>query len=146
MQRAMRMMTLALLASSTALAQSEPMPAEVTNMFHAAQARGDSLASLGFLAPDVVIFESGGVEVSREDYRHHHLPLDVQFAAATKREVIDQRTWFEGDVAWVLTRAKVTGEFRDRVINSLGVETMILRLSPDGWRIVHIHWSSRREG
>ena len=39
----------------------------------------------------------------------------------------------------------VTGQMGEREINSQGTETMVLRRSDDGWRIVHIHWSSRRQ-
>jgi ketosteroid isomerase-like protein len=29
-------------------------------------------------------------------------------------------------------------------VNSITLETMVLRRDADGWRIVHIHWSSRK--
>ena len=33
--------------------------------------------------------------------------------------------------------------FRERRIDAVGVETMVLAPTPDGWKIRHIHWSSR---
>ncbi len=44
---------------------------------HEALASGDSVTALELLAEDVVIYESGGVEASREEYRSHHLPPDM---------------------------------------------------------------------
>lgn len=123
----------------------EETPASVVTAFHAALAAGDSAASLALLAPDVVVFESGGAEMGRDEYASHHLPVDMQFAAATTREVTDQAHGIEGELAWVLTRIRTTGEFRGREVRSAGVETILLERTPDGWRIVHIHWSSRNQ-
>jgi ketosteroid isomerase-like protein len=126
--------------------QSDPEQAarETVHAFHAALAAGDSATALSLLAPDVVIFESGGVEASRDEYRSHHLPADMEFSRSVTREITNERSGSSGDVAWVLTESHATGTFRDRPINSRGVGTMLLRRTADGWRIVHIHWSSRR--
>jgi hypothetical protein len=48
-----------------------------------------------------------------------------------------------GDVAWATSTSVARGEFRGRPINSAGVELMVLRRTPEGWRIAAIHWSSR---
>lgn len=118
-------------------------PAEVVSSFHAALAAGDRAAALAHLDPQVLIFESGGAELSRDEYASHHLGSDMAFSQATERTVVDQRKDSSGDVAWVLTRSTTKGTYRDREIDAKGTETMVLRHSPEGWRIVHIHWSSR---
>lgn len=128
--------------ATPALAQN-PAPEDIVDQFHTALAAGDSTLALGFLSPDVVIFESGGAEMSREEYRSHHLGADIEFSMGTTREVTDRRIDAGGDVAVVLTRSATRGTFRDRDIDSTGVETVILTRSDDGWAIVHIHWSSR---
>jgi uncharacterized protein (TIGR02246 family) len=115
----------------------------VVDAFHAALGSGDADAVLALLTEDVVVLETGGAERSREEYAGHHLPADMAFAAATTDEVTRRAAWVEGDVAWVLTEGRTTGTFNDRPINSLGAETMILHRTADGWRIRHIHWSSR---
>jgi ketosteroid isomerase-like protein len=117
---------------------------ETVHAFHAALAAGDSATALSLLALDVVIFESGGVEASRDEYRSHHLPADMEFAQSVSREITSERSGSAGDVAWMLTESHSTGTFRERPIDVRGVETMLLRHTADGWRIVHIHWSSRR--
>ena len=122
----------------------ESRPEEVARSFHEALASGDSARALDLLTADVVIYESGGVEASREEYRSHHLPADMAFAGSTEREVTLERSEQSGDLAWVLSRSTTTGTFREQEIHSVGTETMLLVLAPDGWRIQHIHWSSRR--
>ena len=112
--------------------------------FHAALSAGDSVTALGFLSPDVVIFESGGAEMSREEYRSHHLGADIEFSLSTSREITERSVEAGTDVAVVLTRSTTKGTFRDRDIDSVGVETMIVVRTADGWMISHIHWSSRR--
>ncbi len=121
-------------------------PQETVEAFHAAMGAGNQERVLALLSPEVVIFESGGAETSREEYASHHLGADMQFSAATSRRVTTRQAGGGGDSAWVLTRSETTGRFRDRDIDALGVETMVLERGDDGWRIVHIHWSSRTRG
>jgi len=148
-RRAGALLAAALLACAPLAAQDVGRPEDVVRAFHDALATGDSALVLTLLAEDVVIFESGGVEASREEYRSRHLPSDIAFARSTEKEVTVDRVGFSGDVAWVLSHSMTTGSFRGRDVNSAGTETMILRRTQMGWRIEHIHWSSRsvpREG
>ena len=134
-----------LLATLTLIApQQATMPVEVVDAFHAALDAGDREAVLARLSEDVVIFESGGAEMSRQEYASHHLGGDITFSAAVEREITDRRDYVAGDMAYVLSRTRTTGTFREREIDSVGVETMILHRQEGTWRIVHIHWSSRR--
>jgi ketosteroid isomerase-like protein len=118
-------------------------PAATVDAFHAALAAGDRDAALALLAEDLTVFESGFAERSREEYAGQHLGADMEFSAATEREVVSRANGEAGDAAWVLTETRTTGTFRDREISSLGLETMVLRRIESSWRIVHIHWSAR---
>jgi ketosteroid isomerase-like protein len=140
------LLVLSLLALPAALAAAEnPQgPEAVTAAFHDALARGDRARVTELLASDVVIFESGGAELSRAEYASHHLGDDMEFAQATKEEVVAREAGESGDAAWVLTRSRTTGTFREKKVDLRGTETMLLRKSADGWRIVHIHWSSAK--
>jgi ketosteroid isomerase-like protein len=146
MKNAAFLLALALLAlpGDLAAAENPSGPQEVVAAFHEALARGDSARVTELLAPGVIIFESGGAEVSREEYTSHHLGADMEFAKATKEEVVDRQAGEAGDAAWVLTRSRTTGTFRDKPVDLHGTETMLLRKTADGWRIVHIHWSSAK--
>lgn len=114
----------------------------VVERYHDALARGDSTTALSLLARDAVILESGGFE-TRAEYRSHHLPGDIAFARAVRRERGPIRVTIQGDVAWVSSTSTSRGEYRGRTVNSAGAELMVLSRGPDGWWIRAIHWSSR---
>ncbi|MBP6013449.1 MAG: hypothetical protein KBA31_14585 [Alphaproteobacteria bacterium] len=42
-----------------------------------------------------------------------------------------------------MTEGRITGEYSGKPINSISLETMVLHRQPAGWKIVHVHWSSR---
>ena len=117
--------------------------ATAVDAFHAALKAGDTAGALTFLARDVMIFEGGGAERSREEYASHHLASDAAFSAATEASVTRRSGWASGDVAWIVTEGRTTGQFNGRAVNLVTTETMALKRGPEGWRIQHIHWSSR---
>ena len=114
----------------------------VVAQYHAALAGGDSATALRLLAPDAVILESGGLETVAE-YRAHHLPADIAFAAGVPAQRTVRSVRVLGDMAWVASTSVSQGEFRGRAINSAGAELIVLARTADGWRISAIHWSSR---
>lgn len=147
----MRLLALALIAAIGSSVAARPTAAQsgdaaavlaVVRGFHDALARGDSVAALALLAPDVRILESGGLE-TREEYRSGHLPGDINYARAVPSTRADPVVTVSGDVAWVVGTSRTTGSYRDRQINSAGAELMVLSRTPEGWRIRAIHWSSR---
>jgi len=142
--RVLRVLSIALVASVPAAQAQENGPVDVVRAFYVALAAGDSAAALEMLAPDAVVLEVGGVEASRDEYASHHLRSDIAFISSVTREVTREFSGMEGDIAWVLGEASVRGTFRGRPVDSVVAETMILRRTPSGWRIMHIHWSSRR--
>ena len=116
--------------------------AAIVSRYHAALASGDSSGALALLSDDAVILESGSAE-TRDEYRAHHLPADIEFARAlpSQRAAITVRV--RGDVAWASSTSTTQGEFRGRTVNSSGAELMVLSRERDGWKIRAIHWSSR---
>ena len=117
--------------------------AVAVDAFHAALKAGDKAAALALMAPDVMIFEEGGAERSRDEYASHHLGSDAAFAAASEATVARRSGWADGDVAWITSEGRTTGQFNGRAVDRLTTETMVLKRHADGWRIHHIHWSSR---
>lgn len=108
-----------------------------------ALAAGDLEAVEGLLAPDVLILESGGAEHSRAQYMGHHAISDSRFLRGSHRQVIRRRAAVEGALAWVGTESELHARKDGQALTLLSTETMVLRNTADGWRIVHIHWSSR---
>jgi ketosteroid isomerase-like protein len=115
----------------------------VVDQFHHALAQGDSATAAGLLHGDVIVLESGALE-TRADYLRHHLPADIAFARAVRTDRRLHRLTQRGDVAWVASTSRTTGEFDGRAVDSDGAELMVLHRTPTGWRIASIHWSSRR--
>ena len=126
-----------------ALAADTAAPVATVAAFHAALSRADRTAVLALLADDVLIFEEGGAELSRAEYAAHHLAADAVHAAATRQTVTRRIARAEGGTAWIATQGRTTGLHKGKPCDRLTVETMVLRNGADGWRIQHIHWSSR---
>lgn len=129
-------------AQGGANAAQEAAVMAVVHAFHSDLAAGDSTMAVTRLHPDVVIYESGHAETLTE-YRQGHLAGDIAFASATQRQITDEAVDVRGDQALYTAESHTTGRWRDRTIDAHGTETMVLIRTADGWRIRHIHWSSR---
>jgi ketosteroid isomerase-like protein len=130
--------------AATSLPVAAKAAANVVDRFHAALKRGDTGAAVTLLAADALIFESGSVERSKAEYASHHLAADAAFAGATMHSMTRRSGSAVGDVAWIASEGKTTGIYKDRAIDSVSTETMILRRTNRAWQIVHIHWSSAK--
>jgi len=128
---------------SVAAARDALDPAGTADALDYAIAHGDEAQVKALLAPDVLIYESGGQESSRDEYAAHHMKADMAFTAHVQRKVLDRRQGSAGELAWVATRSRVTGTYKDKPIDELSTETLVLKRTPEGWRVVHIQWSSR---
>ena len=115
---------------------------QVASAFGKALAGGDSSAVIALLHPDVAIFEGGRWE-NLEQYRSGHLRADMAYLKAVKQETVRDVVTVSGDLALVLRESGTTGTYRDRAVDSIGIETMVLQRTSSGWKISHIHWSSR---
>ena len=58
--------------------------------FHTALAAGDQARAIAPLAPEVVIYEGGQVERSRDGYASSHLAVDIDFARSSTRKVLKE--------------------------------------------------------
>ena len=115
--------------------------------FHAALTGGDEQAVIAALAADVLIFESGGAERSRAEYESHHMVSDMAFLKQMQSSVTRRNETVQGDTAWIVTESRIHGRYKDSDIDLVSIETAVLERGMDGWKIVHLHWSSReRDG
>ena len=121
-----------------ALSPAASEAAKVVDAFHAALAGQDTAAAAALLSDSALIFEAGYVERSKAEYASHHLGADAAYAS-----VVPTSGFAEGDVAWIASETRTTGTYKDKPVDRLSTETMILKQEASGWRIVHIHWSSR---
>ena len=123
-----------------------PAPADaarVVDAFHAALVRGDTTAALAQLADDALIFEAGGAERSKAEYASAHLGGDAAFAQAVPGKVLRRTGGLSGGLAWIASEGRTQGRYKDRDVDRVTTETMLLRRDGGAWKIVHVHWSSR---
>lgn len=125
-------------APSPAMAEVQ----KVVDGFHAGLKAGDTAAVMALLAPDVLLLEAGGIE-TRAEYESQHLPADVEFEKSVTTSFKSYRVTVVGEAAWAVSNSDYKGTFRDRPVDSAGVELMVLSRDAAGWRIRAIHWSSR---
>ena len=116
--------------------------AAVVDAFHAALRRGDTKAAQSYLAESALIYEAGGVEHGRQEYASHHLGADSAFAKAVPGTVTRRAGDAAGNIAWIATEGRTVGTYKDKAIDRITAETMVLRRQGKTWKIVHIHWSS----
>ena len=121
----------------------EAAVASTVAQFYAALAAGESRAVLALLADDALIVEAGVVETLAE-YRKHHLAEDIEFARAVPTTRDKPRVVVQGDVAWAVGKSTTRGTFKEKTVDSLGADLIILTRASTGWRIRAVHWSSRR--
>jgi ketosteroid isomerase-like protein len=117
--------------------------ASVVDAFHGALEAGQTDAALALMAEDAMVFEEGGAERSRAEYASHHLQADAAYAAVSESTMARRTGRMSGDAAWITSEGRTVGQAGNSATARLTVETMVLGRGPDGWRILHIHWSSR---
>ena len=117
-------------------------PTGTVKAFHASLKNGDAKAARGFLADDILIYESGNTEGSADEYASHHMISDMAFVGAMNQEILSQVEKTVGDMAMVASETRTFGTFNGKDYNLQGTETMILKRTGGIWKITHIHWSS----
>lgn len=137
----MRALALLLAASGSAFAAT---PAETMDAFQRALAEGRREQVLAMLDAQVRIFESGHAELSRDEYAAHHLEADSDFLRTTRSTVLRQAEQRSGTLAVLMRETETTGRYRNADVHQFGTETAVLQQDGDGWRIVHLHWSTRK--
>lgn len=95
------------------------------------------------LDPSVLVLESGGSERSRDEYLSHHAKADAEYMKDARQQLRYRQARVVGDIAWVSSESIISHDRDGKPTSSLSTETMVLRKTKQGWKIVHIHWSSR---
>ena len=116
-------------------------PGKVVSEFHHALKTGDKILARSLLSDNVLIYEGGGVERSADEYANHHMLSDMKYLKNITSKVLEHIVTISGKMAVSSSRSHSTGEFRGKVINSSGIETMVLEEVNGNWKIIRIHWS-----
>lgn len=110
--------------------------------FLAALTAGDLDKAGAELDPGVIILESGSAERSAAEYLGGHAKSDAAFLKAAKQVSGPRTAKASGDLAWVASESVLLAQRDDKPVTMASAETMVLRHTAAGWKIVHIHWSS----
>ncbi len=121
-------------------------PVDAAKLFHDALSSGDASKVKALLDPKVLVLESGGAERSRAEYAAHHLKADMDFLKTVTYKLERQTGDTVGDLAWVASEARMTGASKDKPVDVRSTETLVLKKTSGGWKVVHVHWSSRPIG
>ena len=114
----------------------------VVDRFFAALSSGDLAQAGAQLDPNVVILENGMAEHSAAEYLGGHAKGDAQFLKGAHHTLVRRVAREAGGLAWVASESELHFEKDGKPSTIASTETMVLRSGNDGWKIVHIHWSS----
>jgi len=115
----------------------------VVEAFSAAIKAGRIDEASALLDPNVLVLESGGSERNRDHYLAEHAQADADYMKDARQSLRYRQARSVGEIAWVGSESVVSRDEAGKPASSLSTETMLLRKSAQGWKIVHIHWSSR---
>jgi len=111
--------------------------------FHKALTSGDARTLKELLDPNVLIMESGHVQRSRQEYSAHHLASDLKFMKSITYKLERESGDAVDDLAWVTSESRLTGTVNGKPVDTMSMETLVLKKFAAGWQVTHIHWSSR---
>lgn len=142
--------TFLLATSATLLSAQAPSPEEaalrrVVDAYHDAVARKDLATLASLFHPDLVVFESGGVNPTRADYLDHHLGPELKELHSWRTDGMEVRLVPGKETAMALCHFTYQAQtMGGKQYAGEATETLGLVLTSEGWRIRHLHWSSRR--
>jgi ketosteroid isomerase-like protein len=117
--------------------------AATVDRFFAALSEGDLKRAGAELDPDVIILESGGGEYSAAEYLGGHAKHDAEFLKGAEHKLGRRTAKVSGELAWIASESELHVQQDGKPVTTASAETMVLRSIRTGWKIVHIHWSSR---
>jgi ketosteroid isomerase-like protein len=126
--------------------QATSQIAEVIASYDSAVVAGDTARAVSLLHPELVVYEHGHVEGSRDEFVKGHLPADMDFmrnATMTRR---DRAVLVSSgaDMAYSIAPYELSGEYEGKKVHNAGTETLVLVRTDAGWKIRHAHYSGHK--
>jgi ketosteroid isomerase-like protein len=123
--------------------------AQVVDTFMTDIAGGQFESARQLMTPDAVVLANGQVLGDRDGYINGPAKGDAAaLRATTQRELLHRNAKADAGHGWVVSekrlRSTIAGAQAPREI--LVTETMLLARTGGGWKITHIHWSTRQAG
>jgi hypothetical protein len=113
--------------------------------FTTALSAGDLTKAGAELDPNVLILESGGAERTAAEYLGGHAKGDAAFLKSVHQQLLRRSAHTSGDFTWVASESELHTQKDGKPVTVLSTETMLLQRRAAVWKIVHIHWSSRKK-
>lgn len=131
-------------AAQDAAAGDAAAVTDVLARYRAAIERLDATGTEALFVEDSQLFENGGVEGSYRNYLARHLGPELRHFTAFRFTDVNVDVRFEGGVALATETYNYRIERHEgEPIERRGVTTSVLRRTPEGWRVVIMHGSSR---
>ena len=119
---------------------------QVVNDFMAALADGQLDAARQFMAPNAMVVANGQVLGNRDGYIDGAAKGDAAALKTVERVLVHRDAQVAADTAWVLSEKRVRAAGAPDGPSEPVFETMLLARTSSGWKISHIHWSTRPAG
>jgi ketosteroid isomerase-like protein len=129
------------LIASTGAEAGNTTATEVADQFGQALKENNEPAVRNLLDENVLIFESGSVESSLEEYASHHMSADMAFMQEIEKEIITRSVVENGDMVVISTKYRMFGTYKAQNFDKTSLESLVLKKTEGTWKIVHIHWS-----
>lgn len=132
-------------AQTSASAAADSVGAVVTSL--AAHYQSGDLDAAGMLFAEgrgVHIIEGAGANHGWIDYRDHHLGPELKAFKNFMYSVSAVEPTVIGEAGYAAFRYELSADTKSGKIASEGRGTAVMRRTPAGWRIVHMHTSGRR--
>ena len=138
-------------SAQTGIAQISPAASDavqVVNTFMEELATGQLEAARQLMTPNAVVMANGQVLGTRDGYIDGAAKGDATALQGVQREILRRDADAGPNAGWVVSEKRMRGPGgaqgapREVVVT----ETMLLARTTAGWKITHIHWSSRQAG
>ncbi len=128
--------------SGAAAMPSMEGPVAVVDAFQSGLRSSNVDQVMATMMADAIIVEGGSAQ-SPADYAGHHMVSDMAYVSAIETKLV-KRDVIAGDrLATVISELRMHGTYKDEAIDNQLIETMVLKNTDQGWRIAHVHWSSK---
>lgn len=142
-------------ATAPAAATTQPAPVmsqdardavELVDAFAAVLAAGQLDAARQFLTADAVIVANGKTLGTRDAYIDGPARGDAAALRTVDRDILHRNAWAGPGCAYVVTEKRLRAPGATTGPSEVVIETMLVRKTESGWKIVHVHWSGRHAG
>lgn len=115
----------------------------IVNDFMSAFSTGNLHAAQQFLDPSVVVVANSVIYGDRDAYLKGSARGDALFLQKAQRQLLRRQARAGHTFAWVVSERMLRSSQDGAPMARVNTETMLLAKTMQGWKIVHINWSSR---